>query len=71
MTVWAWVSIAVGIFTLCGAYFDWDWFFNARNPRFFVNIFTRKGARIFYALVGIALIVFGLIVLTGILDLQP
>jgi hypothetical protein len=61
------IFVAVGIFTLCGAIFDWDWFMNNRKARFFVTILTRNGARIFYALLGIGFIVFGILFAMGII----
>lgn len=47
------IIIAVGIYCLCAAVFNWNWFFNNRRARGLVNIFGRSGARIFYALLGL------------------
>ena len=55
--------IAVGIFSLAGAVFDWDFFFNARKSRRIVNIIGRKGARIFYGILGVFIIAMGVAVL--------
>lgn len=51
--------IGCGIFSLLGAVQNWDWFFNNRKARPFVSIFGRLGARIFYAILGIFIIVIG------------
>jgi Immunity protein 17 len=53
--------IGVGVFALAGSICDWDWFMNARKARFMVAILTRNGARIFYALLGLALGTLGII----------
>jgi hypothetical protein len=54
--------VAAGVFSICGAVFDWDWFINSSKARFFVAILGRGGARIFYALLGIVIAVFGALV---------
>lgn len=70
MNVWGFIFIAIGIFSFCAGIFNWDWFMNARRVRFVVKILTRGGARIFYCLIGIAVIVFGILVLKGVIELQ-
>ena len=57
--------VAAGIFSICGAVFDWDWFMNNRRARFFVSIFGRNGARVFYIVLGMLLIVFGILLASG------
>jgi hypothetical protein len=42
-----WVLSAVGIFAICGAAFNCDWFMNSRKARLFLSLFGRGGARIF------------------------
>ncbi len=54
------VLFIVGVITLLGSIFDWDFYFESRKARFFVDIFGRKGARIFYGILGTALIVLGI-----------
>lgn len=41
-----------GVFVMAAAVLDWDWFFNNWRARFFVDLFGRDGARLFYALLG-------------------
>ena len=68
-----WLSILFilgGLFATAAAVFNWDWFMNARKARFMVKILTRNGTRIFYGLLGLALIVLGILGLTGVVDLQ-
>ena len=61
------ILVAFGIFSICGAAFDWDWFINSRKARFFVAILGRTGARIFYGILGLVIIVIGVLVTLGIL----
>ncbi len=57
--------VAAGIFSICGAAFDWDFFINSRKARFFVSILGRTGARIFYVVLGIVIVVIGALVTLG------
>jgi hypothetical protein len=59
--------VACGVFSICGAVFDWDWFMNNRRAEFAVSIFGRRGARMFYAALGLAIIVLGALVASGAL----
>ena len=59
--------VAVGIYALCGSYFNWDWFMNARKVRFIVSVIGRNRARVFCAVAGLALLVFGILGLTGVI----
>lgn len=60
------IFIAAGLFSICGAAFDWDWFINSRKARFFVATFGRTGARVFYALLGISIVLIGVLIAFGI-----
>ena len=62
--------IAIGLFAMAGAIFNWDWFLNSRKARFMVRILTRNGARIFYSCLGITLLVFGVLGTIGVIDLS-
>ena len=57
--------IVVGLFSICGALFDWDWFMNHPKARFFNGIWGRQGTRIFYGALGVAIAVIGGAVTTG------
>ena len=56
------IFVAAGVFSICGAAFDWDWFINSRKARFFVATFGRTGARILYALLGIVITILGALI---------
>lgn len=58
------IIVACGIFSICGAVFNWDWYFNNRKARGVVAIFGRTGARIFYTILGVVIIVMGIV--TGV-----
>lgn len=51
----------VSLYIIAAAYFNWDFFFDSRKARPFVNIFGRNGARIFYGALGILFFIFGII----------
>jgi hypothetical protein len=59
--------VAAGIFTICGGAFDWDFFMDSRKARFFVSLFGRTGARVFYCVLGLVIIVLGVLITLGIL----
>lgn len=64
------IFIAAGAFSMLGAICNWDWFMNARKAKFMVNILTRDGARIFYGILGLGLVVLGVLVRMGIIDMS-
>lgn len=55
------IFIALGLFTIAGAFFNWEWFMNSRKARPIVRLITRTGARIFYGILGLALTVLGVL----------
>ncbi len=61
------VLIAGGAFALCGAGFNWDWFMDHPKARFFSGIFGRTGARLFYGLLGVGLVVLGGLFVIGVI----
>lgn len=48
---------AGGCFALTAAAAGWEWFFRSANVRVLVGRMSRRGARLFYGAVGMALIV--------------
>jgi hypothetical protein len=49
-------GILAGIFSIAGGIFNWDFFMNNSRARFFVDIFGRDGARLFYIVLGVVVI---------------
>ena len=58
------IFLAAGAFSVAGGAFNWDFFMKSRRAAIFVKIFGRNGARIFYVVLGAALMTLG--VLLGI-----
>lgn len=56
------IFLLCGLFSIAGAVFNWDFFFSNRKARVFVRLLGRTGARIFYGILGIAIIVMGIMV---------
>ncbi len=55
------VVILMGIFSIACAALNVDWFMENRKTKIIVSIFGRNGARVFYGIIGIAIIVFAII----------
>ena len=51
------IFVIVGTLTILASLFDWDWFFKSQNTQFIVQNVGRKRARLFYALLGVFMIV--------------
>ncbi|MDR2968643.1 MAG: immunity 17 family protein [Tannerellaceae bacterium] len=51
--------VFLGFLSITAALFNFEWYFRTSSARTFVNILGRSGARIFYGLLGLALIVCG------------
>ncbi|MBQ8296298.1 MAG: immunity 17 family protein [Ruminococcus sp.] len=60
MIIMSVVVTLIGLFPICGAIFNWNWFFNNYKARGIVRVFGRTGARIFYALIGLLLMGVGI-----------
>ncbi|NDV55805.1 hypothetical protein D0T51_08720 [Parabacteroides sp. 52] len=54
-----------GLFSLLASCLNWEWFFTTQKSEYIVRTLGRSGARIFYGLLGVALITCGLIGLFG------
>lgn len=55
------IFIVAGLFALLSSVFNFDWYFNSRKAATVVNRLGRTGARIFYGLLGLALITAGIV----------
>lgn len=51
----------LGLLSLTAAIRNYEWYFSTQGAAMFIKWFGRKGARIFYAILGLVLIVCGLI----------
>jgi hypothetical protein len=64
------IIVAAGLFSVCGAVWNWDWFINSRKARGIVALCGRNGARVFYGLLGTAMSVLGLLVILDVVDVS-
>jgi small neutral amino acid transporter SnatA (MarC family) len=55
------IFVLSGIISLTAALFNFDWYFQSQKASTFVHWLGRKGARVFYGLLGLALIAAGLL----------
>ncbi|MDR2811160.1 MAG: immunity 17 family protein [Tannerellaceae bacterium] len=55
------IFVLSGCVSLAAAIFNFDWFFQSRKAATFVHWLGRNGARLFYGLLGIALISAGIL----------
>lgn len=55
----------LGCLSILAALFNFDWFFQTNSATPFVNWLGRKGARIFYAFLGLVMIACGVTGLLG------
>lgn len=70
MNLFGLIFVAAGAFSLLGGICDWEWFMNSRKARFIVKILSRNGARIFYTVLGIIIVVFGILVTMDRIDIS-
>ena len=68
MILYSMLCLALGIYFLSSAIGNWNRFWNYPKTRFYVKLFTRQGARYFYGLMGLGLIILGLLGLLGKID---
>ncbi len=63
MTAMGIIFMLVGMFTCAGAVGNWEWFMTSRRAWLLVKILGRNGARVFYVVLGLAIIAIGLYVM--------
>jgi hypothetical protein len=62
------IFVFVGLFSVSGAVYNWDWFMNTRKARVLVRALSRTGARFFYGGLGAILVVIGLLAGLGVIE---
>lgn len=55
------LGVLCGLFSIAGAIFNWEWFFQNNKARPFVRLFGRQGARVFYAVLGLVILAISLL----------
>lgn len=63
MIFYAVVVFALGFYLFIGAYKNYDWFFSVRRMKRTVDIMGREGARNFYIVVGIIVMIVAIVLL--------
>lgn len=58
--------LLAGIFSIVCAWKDYDWFMEHKKAKFMARILGRKGARIFYIVLGTALTAVGVFLAIGV-----
>ena len=59
--------VLVGLFSIAGSVFDWEWFMHSRKAKGVVRLLGRNGARVFYCLLGLVVAILGFLVTFGII----
>lgn len=62
------VAIALGLFVSLSAVFNWDWYYQLHKARWIESICGRSGARVFFGVLGLVLIVLGAAIASGMLS---
>ncbi len=50
------IALVVGLYAIIASVLNFEFFFNNKKAQRMVNVFGRKGARIFYGILGLLLI---------------
>ncbi len=59
------VAVGIGLLAILSAAFNWDWPYQFWTARWVDSRFGRRGARIFYVILGIVMIALGVAIATG------
>jgi hypothetical protein len=57
--------LGIGLFSFLAGTMNWNWFFQTVNASIFLRWFGRKGARIFYSIIGLMIFFIGFMFLSG------
>ena len=62
------ILVAGGIFSIVCAALDFEWFMNHPKAKFMSSILSRNGARAFYIVLGLLLVVLGALITSGVIE---
>jgi hypothetical protein len=68
MNWWGLLILLFGLLLMAGSVLNLGWFMNSRRSRLLSRFITETGTRIFYIALGIALVVWGILWLVGVID---
>ncbi|TAJ13478.1 hypothetical protein DMA11_08675 [Marinilabiliaceae bacterium JC017] len=64
------LMMAFGVFILLVALTNWEWFFSLKKAKWLSEKTGRTGARVIYGILALIFIVFGWLVLNGIIQVE-
>ena len=67
MNVMGIVMTAASVFSILGGVMNWEWFMTHRKAQFVCGLCGRGGARVFYVVLGAALVTFGVLLATDVI----
>ena len=59
--------VALGLFSVGCGIFNWEWAMTTRQGRLLSTMITRTGARAFYVVLGVGMIVVGTLMTIGVI----
>ncbi len=59
-TIFGIIIMVIGIVSTIAAIEDWDWFMDSRKAKGLSNLIGRNGARVFYGIFGVVLLLIGM-----------
>ncbi len=62
--------MAAGLFSILGAYFEWNFFYKNRKVQRIIKLFGHSGAKIFYIVIGIIIFSIALLDMTHVIDVH-
>jgi hypothetical protein len=57
-----------GLITLLGSILNWTWIYRSRRSKSIVSTLGLSGARIFYSIIGLALMIISVLSILGVFD---
>jgi small neutral amino acid transporter SnatA (MarC family) len=70
MNYFALIFVAFGLFSIVGSYFELGFFMSSRKASRMIRLLGMTGAKIFYILLGLALVTLGLLGFFNIIDIR-
>lgn len=62
------IFLMPGAISTLASLFNWDWFFSTKTASFFVDNLGRTGARVFYGVLGIALLIAAVMIIQSLVS---
>ncbi len=62
--------MAAGLFSILGAYFEWNFFYKNRKVQRIIRLFGKSGAKIFYIVIGLIIFSIALLDMIHVIDIH-